>query len=89
VRGGGTPTTPSAAEVEAPQVRGQAHRRPYRGIGGRGGGSGYYYYYHHYYHSGVEITTRQLAKCEWNLELASNFINLLASLASAFFPPLS
>jgi hypothetical protein len=35
--------------------------------------------------SGVEITTRQLAKCEWNLELASNFFNLLASLASAFF----
>jgi hypothetical protein len=33
----------------------------------------------------VEITTRQLTKCEWNLELASNFLNLLASLASAFF----
>jgi hypothetical protein len=33
----------------------------------------------------VEITTRQLAKCKWNLELASNFLNLLASLASAFF----
>jgi hypothetical protein len=33
----------------------------------------------------VKITTRQLAKCEWNLELASNFLNLLASLASAFF----
>jgi hypothetical protein len=33
----------------------------------------------------VEITTRQLAKCEWNLELASNFFNLLVSLASAFF----
>jgi S-adenosylmethionine:diacylglycerol 3-amino-3-carboxypropyl transferase len=33
----------------------------------------------------VEITTRQLAKCEWNLELASNFFNLLARLASAFF----
>jgi hypothetical protein len=33
----------------------------------------------------VEITTRQLAKCEWNLELASNFFNLLTSLASAFF----
>jgi hypothetical protein len=33
----------------------------------------------------VEIITRQLAKCEWNLELASNFFNLLASLASAFF----
>jgi hypothetical protein len=32
----------------------------------------------------VEITTRQLAKCEWNLELASNFLNLLASLASVF-----
>jgi hypothetical protein len=39
--------------------------------------------------TGVEITTRQLAKCEWNLELASNFFNLLASLASAFFPPLN
>jgi hypothetical protein len=36
-------------------------------------------------HTGVEITTRQLAKCEWNLELSSNFFNLLASLASAFF----
>jgi hypothetical protein len=36
----------------------------------------------------VEITTRQLAKCEWNLELASNFLNLLASLA-CFFPPLN
>jgi hypothetical protein len=35
--------------------------------------------------AGVEITTRQLAKCEWNLELASNFFNLLASLASVFF----
>jgi hypothetical protein len=35
--------------------------------------------------TGVEITTRQLAKCEWNLELASNFFNLLASLARAFF----
>jgi hypothetical protein len=35
--------------------------------------------------TGVEITTRQLAKCEWNLELASNFFNLLASLASVFF----
>jgi hypothetical protein len=34
--------------------------------------------------AGVEITTRQLAKCEWNLELASNFFNLLASLASVF-----
>jgi hypothetical protein len=34
--------------------------------------------------AGVEITTRQLAKCEWNLELASNFLNLLASLASVF-----
>jgi hypothetical protein len=33
----------------------------------------------------VEITTRQLAKCEWNLELASNFLNLLASLVSVFF----
>jgi hypothetical protein len=33
----------------------------------------------------MEITTRQLAKCEWNLELASKFFNLLASLASAFF----
>jgi hypothetical protein len=39
--------------------------------------------------AGVEITTRQLAKCEWNLELASNFLSLLASLASVFFPPLS
>jgi hypothetical protein len=38
---------------------------------------------------GVEITTRQLAKCEWNLELASIFFNLLASLASVFFPPFS
>jgi hypothetical protein len=38
--------------------------------------------------SGVEITTRQLTKCEWNLELASNFLNSLASLASVFFPPL-
>jgi hypothetical protein len=36
-------------------------------------------------YSGVEITTRQLAKCEWNLELASNFFYLLASLASVFF----
>jgi hypothetical protein len=35
--------------------------------------------------TGVEITTRQLAKCEWNLDLASNFLNLLASLASVFF----
>jgi hypothetical protein len=35
--------------------------------------------------AGVEITTRQLAKCEWNLKLASNFFHLLASLASAFF----
>jgi hypothetical protein len=35
--------------------------------------------------AGVEITTRQLAKCEWNLELASNFLNVLASLASVFF----
>jgi hypothetical protein len=34
---------------------------------------------------GVEITTRQLAKCEWNLDLASNSFNLLASLASALF----
>jgi uncharacterized membrane protein YqjE len=34
---------------------------------------------------GVEITTRQLAKCEWNLELASNILNLLAKLASVFF----
>jgi hypothetical protein len=34
--------------------------------------------------AGVEITTRLLAKCEWNLELASKFLNLLASLASAF-----
>jgi hypothetical protein len=34
--------------------------------------------------TGVGITTRQLAKCEWNLELASNFLNLLASLASVF-----
>jgi hypothetical protein len=32
----------------------------------------------------VEITTRQLAKCKWNLELASNFLNLLTSLASIF-----
>jgi hypothetical protein len=40
-----------------------------------------------YIHTGVEITTRQLAKCEWNLELASNFLNLLAKLASVF--PLS
>jgi hypothetical protein len=38
---------------------------------------------------GVEITTRQLAKCEWILELASNFLNLLASLASGFLPALS
>jgi hypothetical protein len=37
------------------------------------------------YHAGVEITTRQLAKCEGNLELTSNFLNLLASLASVFF----
>jgi hypothetical protein len=35
--------------------------------------------------SGVEMTTRQLAKCEWNSELASNFLNLLASLSSVFF----
>jgi hypothetical protein len=35
--------------------------------------------------TGVEITTRQLAKCKWNLELASIFWNLLASLASVFF----
>jgi hypothetical protein len=35
--------------------------------------------------SGVEITTRQLAKCEWNLGLASIFFYLLASLASVFF----
>jgi hypothetical protein len=34
--------------------------------------------------AGVEITTRQLAKCEWNLELASILLNLLASLASVF-----
>jgi hypothetical protein len=39
--------------------------------------------------SGLEITNRQLAKCEWNLGLASIFFNLLASLASFFFPPLS
>jgi hypothetical protein len=39
--------------------------------------------------AGVEITTRQLVKCEWNLELASNFLNLLARLASVFFPPLN
>jgi hypothetical protein len=32
--------------------------------------------------SGVEITTCELAKCEWNLELASHFFNLLARLAS-------
>jgi hypothetical protein len=36
--------------------------------------------------TGVEITTCQLAKCEWNLELVSNFFNLLASLASVFPP---
>jgi hypothetical protein len=34
--------------------------------------------------AGVEITTRLLAKCEWNLELASNALDLLASLASVF-----
>jgi hypothetical protein len=33
----------------------------------------------------VEVTIRQLAKCKWNLELASNFFNLLTSLASVFF----
>jgi hypothetical protein len=46
------------------------------------------YYCHHYHHccfAGVEITTRQLAKCEWNLELASNFLHLLASFVSVFF----
>jgi hypothetical protein len=37
--------------------------------------------------AGVEITTRQLAKCKWNLELASNFLNLLASLANVIFLP--
>jgi hypothetical protein len=35
--------------------------------------------------AGVEITTHRLAKCEWHLEMASNFLNLLASLASGFF----
>jgi hypothetical protein len=35
--------------------------------------------------TGVEITTCQFAKCEWNLELASNLLNLLASLASVLF----
>jgi hypothetical protein len=34
--------------------------------------------------TGVEITIRQLAKCEWNLELVSILSNLLASLASVF-----
>jgi hypothetical protein len=34
--------------------------------------------------AGVGITTRQLAKCEWNLDLASHFFYLLASLASCF-----
>jgi hypothetical protein len=42
-------------------------------------------YGHEAQYSGVEITTRQLAKREWNLEFASNFLNLLASLASVFF----
>jgi hypothetical protein len=36
-----------------------------------------------HHRSGVKITTRQLAKCEWNLELASNFLNLLSE---SFFP---
>jgi hypothetical protein len=29
-----------------------------------------------YYYTGVGLTTRQLAKCEWNLELASNSFKL-------------
>jgi hypothetical protein len=37
---------------------------------------------------GVEITTRQLAKCEWNLDLASNFFNT-RQLGGCFFSPLS
>jgi hypothetical protein len=37
---------------------------------------------------GVEITTRQLAKCECNLELASIFL-LTRQLGECFFPPLS
>jgi hypothetical protein len=38
----------------------------------------------HIHTPGVEIITRQLAKCEWNLELRVIFLNLLASLASVF-----
>jgi hypothetical protein len=39
-----------------------------------------------YSEPGVQITTHQLTKCKWNLELASNFLNLLASLANVFSP---
>jgi hypothetical protein len=45
--------------------------------------------------TGVEITTRQLAKCEWKLELASNFLTyspswrvLFSSSQRVFFSPL-
>jgi hypothetical protein len=42
-----------------------------------------------YVKPGVEITTRQLAKCEWNLELVSNFFKLPpAWQVASFFPPL-
>jgi hypothetical protein len=36
--------------------------------------------------SGVRITTRQIAKCEWNSGLASKNTNPLASLERNFFP---
>jgi hypothetical protein len=38
--------------------------------------------------SGVEITTRQLAKCEWNLKLASIFLTYSPAWR-VIFPPLS
>jgi hypothetical protein len=37
-------------------------------------------------YAGVRITTRQLAKCEWNSGLASKNTNPLATMASCFFP---
>jgi hypothetical protein len=36
--------------------------------------------------AGVRITTRQLAKCEWNSDLASKNINPLASPERVFSP---
>jgi hypothetical protein len=37
----------------------------------------------------MEIATRQLAKCKWNLELASNFFLLTRQLGKCLFPPLN